>query len=85
MSNKRRANDRWVVTSNTPSPMGEPRFCFTDSGSSSQIRSDWAQFYSWQDAKEWATRNVIEVDDITHCIIQVKLSDFDISVHNARP
>jgi len=83
MSNKRRANDRWVVTSSTPSPTGEPRSCFTESGSSSQIRSHWAQFYSWQDAKDWASRIHIEVDGLTHCNIQVKLSDFDIATHNS--
>ena len=83
MKSRGRANDRWVITSSTPSPTREPRSCFTDSGSSSQIRAQWAQFYAWQSAKDWAAKNHIEVDDVIHCIVQTTFSDFDISAHNS--
>ena len=84
MPNKRHANNRWVVTSCAPSPVGDPRACYTDSGASSQIRSQWAQFFTRHDAKFWTEKNEIEVDGITCCIIETMLSDFDISLNDSK-
>jgi hypothetical protein len=79
---KKKKQTLWVVTSSLPSSTGVPRTCFCDDLSSSDISINWARFYSWEEAKLWAEKNKIDINDLNQCIIQTDFDDFDMAMHS---
>lgn len=61
--------ERWVITSVMASSSGVPKSCYCKDGTSSDIRSHWVKFSTWDSAKEWATKNGIEIDGFARCIV----------------
>ena len=54
----------------TPGHFDTPRKCFTHDLKSSGISSKWVSFCSWDEAKEWADENGIEINGTNHCILR---------------